>query len=61
MNALTQISDAAVTVVAVLLIVHVIALVVVNMTATPKDDEALARVYPMIERLAGLITKKSKE
>ena len=39
---------------------HGLALVIVNLTKTPKDDEALARVYKLIEVVAGVITPRAK-
>ena len=41
--------------------VHLLALAIVNLTPTPKDDEAYARFYKVVEKLAGLITKVSKK
>lgn len=49
------------TVVAGLLAAHTLATFIVNLTPTPKDDEILAKVYKVIEWLAGLITPKSKQ
>jgi len=40
---------------------HSAALFVVNATPTPKDNEALAKVYKVIELLGGLVTKKVKK
>ena len=40
---------------------HLLALAIVNLTPTPKDDEAYARFYKVIEKMAGLITKASKK
>lgn len=40
---------------------HLVALAVVNLTPTPKDDEAYARFYKVIEKFAGLITKVAKK
>ena len=39
---------------------HVIALVVVNLTPTPKDDEIYGKAYKIIEKLAGIFTPKVK-
>ena len=41
--------------------VHAAALVIVNLTKTPKDDEVLTRVYRIIEILAGVVTKLVKK
>lgn len=49
------------TIVAGVLAAHTLAVFVVNLTPTPKDDEILAKVYGVIEWLAGLITPKAKE
>ena len=37
---------------------HTAALAIVNLTPTPKDDEIIAKVYKVIEWLAGVITPK---
>jgi len=41
--------------------IHAAALAIVNLTKTPKDDELLARVYRIIEILAGVVTKLVKK
>lgn len=48
-------------VVGAIVAIHAAALAVVNLTPTPKDNEALAKVYPWIERLAGLVSNKAKQ
>ena len=40
--------------------IHVAALAVVNLTATPKDNAVLAKVYGVFEFCAGLISKEAK-
>ncbi len=40
--------------------IHLLALAVVNLTPTPKDDEIYAKVYKVIEKLAGIVTKIAK-
>ena len=40
---------------------HLVALAIVNLTPTPKDDEAYARFYKVVEKVAGLVTKLSKK
>lgn len=40
---------------------HGLALVVVNLTKTPKDDQALAAVYKVIEVAAGIVTPRAKK
>lgn len=47
-------------IVAALLAIHAAALAIVNLTPTPKDDAALAKIYRVIEIIAGVITKLSK-
>jgi len=39
---------------------HGLALVVVNLTKTPKDDEFVAKLYKLIEFLAGIVTPRAK-
>ena len=41
--------------------IHLLALAVVNLTPTPKDDEIYAKVYKVIEKLAGIVTKIAKD
>lgn len=48
--------------------VHGVALVVVNLTPTPKDNEALhgvtkaaVKIYRAIEILAGIVSKRAKQ
>lgn len=48
-------------IVSAFLAVHVAALAIVNLTPTPKDNEVLAKIYPWVERLAGLISKRTKD
>lgn len=45
---------------AVVFAVHAAAVLVVNLTPTPKDNEVLASIYPWIEKAAGLFSKKAK-
>jgi hypothetical protein len=33
---------------------------IVNLTPTPKDDAAVAKLYRLVEILAGLLSKKVK-
>ena len=44
-----------------LLAVQAAAVAIVNLTPTPKDDEVMAKVYKVVEFLAGILTKKAKE
>lgn len=39
---------------------HALAVGVVNLTPTPKDDNAVAKVYRVVEVVAGLVTSKAK-
>ena len=45
----------------ILFAAHALALAIVNLTSTPKDDEAIAKLYRILEIFAGLITKLSKK
>ena len=45
----------------ILLAAHALAIVIVNLTPTPKDDEALAKFYRAVEFLAGIVTKLAKK
>ena len=40
---------------------HAVALVIVNLTPTPKDNEALAKFYRAVEFLAGFVTRLAKK
>lgn len=40
---------------------HALALFVVNLTPTPRDDQVVRKVYTVIEWVAGIVSKKSKE
>jgi len=39
---------------------HLLALVVVNATPTPRDDEFLGKAYKVLEWAAGLVSRKAK-
>ena len=48
--------------------IHAVAVLIVNMTPTPKDNEVLGKaslvvvkVYRAIEILAGIVTKRAKQ
>ena len=45
---------------ALLAAIHVLALAVVNLTPTPKDDEFVAKIYSFVEKFAGIFTSKAK-
>ena len=40
---------------------HLLALAIVNLTPTPKDDEIYAKAYRIIEVIAGVLTKTAKK
>lgn len=46
---------------AVLVALHALALAIVNLTPTPKDDEVVAKVYSVIEVIAGIVSPKAKQ
>ena len=45
----------------VLFAIHAAALAIVNLTPTPKDDEVVSRYYRVLEILAGIVTRLSKD
>lgn len=49
------------TILAALAAVHVLAVIVVNLTPTPKDNEWLGNAYKVIEGLAGILSTKVKQ
>ena len=40
---------------------HILALAVVNLTPTPKDDEIYGKAYKVVEMIAGIISKTAKK
>ena len=46
---------------AVLAALHGLAIAIVNLTPTPKDDEILAKIYRVVEILAGIFTDRAKD
>lgn len=48
-------------VVGMLAALHMLALAIVNVTPTPKDDEFYGKVYKIIEIIAGIVTKMAKK
>ena len=40
---------------------HILALAIVNLTPTPKDDEIYGKVYKVVEMIAGIISKTAKK
>lgn len=45
----------------ILLAAHGVAVLIVNLTPTPKDNAILAKFYPWLEKLAGILTKNAKK
>lgn len=45
----------------ILFAVHALAVVIVNLTPTQKDNEAVAKYYRIIEILAGIVTRLAKQ
>jgi hypothetical protein len=45
----------------VLFAIHALALAIVNLTPTPKDDAAVAKFYRVLEILAGIVTRLAKK
>ena len=45
----------------VILAAHALALAIVNLTPTPADNAALAKVYGLIEKIAGIFTSRAKK
>jgi hypothetical protein len=44
----------------VLFAIHALALAIVNLTDTPKDNEIVAKYYRILEVFAGIVTKLAK-
>lgn len=40
---------------------HVLAIAIVNLTPTPKDNDLVSKIYTWIEKVAGLFGRKVKE
>lgn len=45
----------------ILIAVHGVALLIVNLTPTQRDNEAVAKYYRVVEILAGIITRLAKD
>jgi hypothetical protein len=58
---INYLSDNWTEVVGVLGALHVLALAIVNITPTPKDDEIYGKLYKVIEVIAGIITRTAKK
>jgi len=41
--------------------VHILALAIVNLTPTPKDDEIYGKAYKVVEKLAGIFSGLAKQ
>ncbi len=52
--------DHAEQLIAVLLGIHALAIAIVNLTDTPKDDEMVAKYYRIVEVMAGIVTRLAK-
>lgn len=48
-------------IVTVIVAAHALALAVVNLTPTPKDNAVLSKVYKVVEVVAGIITSTAKQ
>ena len=46
---------------AILFAIHALALTIVNVTPTPKDDAVVVKYYRIIEILAGIVTRLAKK
>lgn len=45
----------------ILLAIHGVAILIVNLTPTHRDDEAVATYYRVVEILAGIVTRLAKD
>jgi hypothetical protein len=45
----------------ILLAIHALALLIVNLTPTQKDNQAVAKYYRVVEILAGIVTRLAKQ
>lgn len=45
----------------ILIAIHAVALLIVNMTKTQKDNEVVAKYYRIVEILAGIVTRLAKD
>ena len=48
-------------IIVILFAIHALALAIVNLTPTPKDDEVVSKFYRIIEVLAGIVTRLAKK
>jgi hypothetical protein len=45
----------------IFLAIHALALLIVNLTPTQKDNQAVAKYYRIVEILAGIVTRLAKQ
>ena len=45
----------------ILLAIHALALLIVNLTPTQRDNQAVAAYYRIVEILAGIVTRLAKD
>jgi hypothetical protein len=60
MNILNYIYSHATEIVAIIGGFHILAVAIVKLTPTPKDDAILAKVLPVIEKFASFLSVKAK-
>jgi hypothetical protein len=60
MNIVTYLVNHATDIVAIVGGFHILAVAVVKLTPTPKDDAILAKVLPVIEKFASFLSVKAK-
>ncbi len=58
---LTYVTTNSAGILAAIAAAHVLAVAIVNLTPTPKDDEVVAKVYSAVEFVAGIFTAKAKQ
>jgi len=58
---MTHIFENAQKLVEILLAIHALALLIVNLTPTQKDDQVVAKYYRVVEILAGIVTRFAKQ
>jgi hypothetical protein len=58
---MTDLVTSAQHLVEILLAVHALALLIVNLTPTQKDNQAVAKYYRVVEILAGIVTRLAKQ
>ena len=58
MNFITENLEALLAVLAAL---HGLAIAIVNLTPTPKDNEVIAKIYRVVEILAGILSDRAKD